>query len=120
MSARVNLQAPGDLLAILEELGDVDDMLSVHNWEILNKENRENDANPATVEESDVLALYDRNSLTEDFMRKVFVLVFDEWSYIFDEFGAPIDDAANFTPGGRLPTNDWEKDGSFVTAHGMA
>ena len=84
-------------------------------WETLNKQNRDSDASPASTEVGDTLALYDRNVLTEDFNRKVFVLVFDDYSYIFDEHGAPIDDASNFTPGGRMPTNDKAADGSFVT-----
>ena len=114
MSSRVKLQAPRDLLAIVEELGDADQILNVAAWEMVNAENDRADAKPETVEEGDVLALYDRNVLTEAFNRKVFVFVFDEWSYIFDEHGAPIDDAANFTPGGRMPTNDKATDGSFV------
>ena len=84
-------------------------------WETLNKQNCDSDASPASTEVGDTLALYDRNVLTEDFNRKVFVLVFDDYSYIFDEHGAPIDDASNFTPGGRMPTNDTATDGSFVT-----
>ena len=114
MSSRVKLQAPRDLLAIVEELGDADQILNVAAWETVNAENDRADAKPETVEEGDVLALYDRNVLTEAFNRKVFVFVFDEWSYIFDEHGAPIDDASNFTPGGRMPTNDKATDGSFV------
>ena len=82
MSARVELQAPRDILAILEEMGDADDTtLDVPAWETLNKQNRDSDASPASTEVGDTLALYDRNVLTEDFNRKVFVLVFDDYSY---------------------------------------
>ena len=44
MSARVSLQAPGDLLAILTEVGDADDTLDVPAWDTLNKQNRDSDA----------------------------------------------------------------------------
>ena len=96
------LKAPGDLLAVLDELGDVDEILNVPAWETLNEQNLTQNATPETVEFSDVLALYDRNSFAEDFNRKVIVFVFDEWSYIFDEHGALIDDEHNFTPGGKI------------------
>ena len=74
----------------------------------LNEQNKEEGVSPEKVEEGDTYALLDRNCFTEAFIRKVFVLVVDDWSYIFDEFGKIIDDAAmdaaNFTPGGQMPT----------------
>ena len=87
MASRVQLQAPAHLFDSLNLCGEADDILNVPAWEELNEHNKEEGASPEKVEEGDTYALLDRNCFTEAFHRKVFVLVVDEFSYIFDEFG---------------------------------
>ena len=56
-----------------------------------------------TLEEGDVLAMWDRNLFTSDWPgRRVFVLLYSEqWVYVFDEHGVAIDEPDSFVVGGR-------------------
>ena len=60
------------------------------------------DLTKAGVEEGDTLAMQDRNCITEEFERKVFVhVVDDESAFIFDEYGEAIDEPSEFVSAGR-------------------
>ena len=56
-----------------------------------------------TLEEGDVLAMWDRNLFTSDWPgRRVFVLLYSEQSvFVFDEHGVAIDEPESFVVGGR-------------------
>ena len=55
--------------------------------------------------EGDMLAMQDRNCITEQWPRRVFVLISLECAYTFDENGALIDEPGNFVVKGRQPLN---------------
>ena len=65
-----------------------------------------------TLEEGDMIAMLDRNCITEEYTRRVFVHVAnDEYVLIFDENGVPIDDPSNLVDKGWLKLRG---DHSFV------
>ena len=55
------------------------------------------------LDEGDVLALLDRNCITEEWSRRCFVLIDTDHAYIFDEQGIPIHDPGNFVTMGCQP-----------------
>jgi hypothetical protein len=55
----------------------------------------------AAAEEGDTLAMLDRNCITEEFTRRVFVVLDDGYAFVFDEMGSPIDEPSNFVVNGR-------------------
>ena len=59
------------------------------------------EARKENLEEGDILAMLDRNFITEQFERRVFVLVAtEEYVLVFDEKGEPIDEPGSFVEGG--------------------
>ena len=78
------------------------------------------DLTKAAVEEGDTLAMQDRNCITEEFERKVFVhVVDDESAFIFDEYGEAIDEPSEFVSAGRQSLRgdhsffeEWTDDGN--------
>ena len=55
----------------------------------------------AAAEEGDTLAMLDRNCITEELTRRVFVVLDDGCAFVFDEMGSPIDEPSNFVVNGR-------------------
>ena len=55
------------------------------------------------LNEGDVLAMQDRNCITQEWPRRVFVLIGLEHAYIYDESGKLIDEPSNFVCKGQQP-----------------
>ena len=74
-----------------------------YSWDDLARKQLSRDTSWETVEDGDVLALFDRDCIKEDWSRRCFALIAGENAYIFNEQGAPIDDPSNFVTKGRHP-----------------
>ena len=103
------------VLRVPENSDDLDDGDLGCSWEKLVAKQHRGDFGEITkqnLQEGDTLAMLDRDCITKEFTRRVFVLVASEdYVLIFDESGAVIDDPGNFVEGG------WQKlhgDHSFL------
>ena len=74
----------------------------IESWEAMaSAQLSRNLVNGGELAEGEVLALLDRDCFMSDFVRRVFVFRFSASAVaVFDEYGVPIDDKSNFTPGG--------------------
>ena len=104
---RLSLRAlrPGMVVLRVPENGyDLDDQDVGCSWEELVVKQHRGDFGEITKEDlevGDTLAMLDRNCITEEFVRRVFVLAATEEDVIvFDEHGQPIDEPGDFVEGG--------------------
>ena len=92
------------VLRVPENGYDLDDQDVGCSWEELVVKQHRGDFGEITKEDlevGDTLAMLDRNCITEEFVRRVFVLAATEEDVIvFDEHGQPIDEPGDFVEGG--------------------
>ena len=92
------------VLRVPKNEDDVEDQDIGCSWEELAAKQQRGDfgdLSKETVEEGDTLAMLDRNCITEDFTRRVFVhIATAEHVLLFDENGDAIDEPGSFVCGG--------------------
>ena len=88
-------------VAGIAEQGDLEDEDTRCTWlEAAHTQLAQGVSDLSTVEEGDILALWDRDNVVSEEWRRVFVLMCADRILLFDEEGHRIDDPDNFTPDG--------------------